>query len=132
MKITVTQEQGRVPVTILHLDGELTGDSSEQLTGQAQQVIAGGAQYLLLDMTSVPYMSSAGIRAVHQIFNWLRELPGGEDEAALKTVVRDGKYKSRRLKLLNTTPQVQKTLATSGVDMFVETHRDPAQALASF
>ncbi|RPJ48933.1 MAG: anti-sigma factor antagonist [Chloroflexi bacterium] len=132
MEINVTQDNGRVPVTVFHLDGELASDSYEALETQARQAIADGTQYLLLDMTRVPYMSSAGIRAIHQIFNWLRSLPDGEDEAALKTGLMDGTYKSRRLKLLNPSGQVLKTLATAGIDMYLEMHNDQSKAVASF
>lgn len=132
MEINVTEEKGRVPVTVFHLDGDLAGDSYEALEARARQAIAGGACYILLDMARVPYMSSAGIRAIHNIFSWLRELPDGEDEAALKSGLMDGTYRSRRLKLLNMGPQVQKTLATSGMDMFLEAHHDLKKAVASF
>ncbi len=132
MEIKVTQEEGRVPVTVMQLDGELASETYQQFQARAQQEIAGGACYLLLDMTKVPYMSSAGIRAIYQIFSWLRELPDGEDEDALKTSLVDGSYKSRRLKLLNPSSQVQKTMATAGMDMFLEVHHDLRKAVASF
>lgn len=132
MEIKVTEEQGRVPITVFQLEGDLGSDSYEQLQARAQQAIAGGTCYLLLDMTKVPYMSSAGIRAIYQIFSWLRALPDGEDEAALKTSLRDGSYKSRRLKLLNVSKQVEMTLATAGMDTFLETFHNLKEALESF
>jgi hypothetical protein len=132
MEIKVTQEAGRVPVTVFHLEGDLASDSYEILETRAQQAIGEGTCYLLLDMTKVPYMSSAGIRAIHQIFNWLRSLPEGEDEAALKRGIRDGTYHSHRLKLLNPSTPVQKTLATAGIDMYIEVHHDLKKAVDSF
>ncbi len=132
MDIKVTQENGRVPVTVFHLDGDLSSESYLQLEDQARQAIDQGACYVLLDMTNVPYMGSAGIRAINQIFNWLRSLPEGEDEAAMKTGLRDGTYKSRRLKLLNPDQQVVRTMATAGIDMFLEIHHDLKKAVASF
>ena len=132
MDIQVTKENGRVPVTVFHLSGDLDGSNYEQLETQVQQAISDGANYLILDMSKVPYMSSAGIMAIHQIFAWLRELPGGEDEVALKTVLVDGTYKSRRLKLLKPSDRVQKALSTVGIDMYVEIHDDLRKAVASF
>ncbi len=132
MEIRVTQEEGRVPVTVFHLNGDLDSSNYEQFEAQAQQAIAGGACYLLLDMTKVPFMSSAGIRAIYQIFTWLRNLPDGEDEEKLKTGLRDGLYKSRRLKLLNISSQVHKALATAGMDTFLELHHDEKKAVDSF
>ncbi len=132
MEIKVTQENGRVPVTILHLNGDLDSSNYEQFEARAEQAIADGAYYILLDMTRVPFMSSAGIRAIYKIFTWLRNLPDGEDEEALKTGLRDGSYMSRRLKLLNISGQVQKTLATAGIDMFLENFHDLKKAVDSF
>ncbi len=132
MQIVVTQEQGRVPVTIFHLEGDLAGESYQQLETQAQESIRAGTCYLLLDMAQVPYVGSAGIRAINQIFSWLRSLPDGEDEAAVPSGLRDGTFKSRRLKLVNLSRQAQKTLATAGIDMFIEIHNDLPKAIASF
>ncbi len=132
MEIKVTQENGHVPVTVLHLNGDLDSSNYDQLEAQAERAIANGACYILLDMARVPFMSSAGIRAIYKIFTWLRNLPDGEDEEALKTTLRDGTYRSRRLKLLNISSQVQKTLATAGMDVFLENFHDLKKAVDSF
>ncbi len=132
MEIKVTQEEGRVPVTVFHLNGDLDSSSYEQFEAQAQQAITNGACYMLLDMSKVPFMSSAGIRAIYKIFTSLRSLPDGEDEEKLKTGLRDGSYKSRRLKLLNVSSQVQKALGTAGMDTFLEVHHNEKEAVASF
>lgn len=132
MEIKVTEEQARVPVTVFHLEGDLAGDSYEQLESQARQAIQSGSRYLLLDMEGVPYISSAGIRAINQIFTWLRNQPDGEDEAAIPSGLRDGTFKSRRLKIANLSRQGLKTLSTAGIDMFLEIHNDLHQAIASF
>jgi anti-anti-sigma regulatory factor len=132
MDIKVTQEQGRVPVTVLHLTGDLSGETYQQLQDCAKQAIDGGARYLLINMAGVNFMGSAGIRAINQIFNWMRSLPDGEDEAAIPAGLRDGSYKSRRLKLTNLNQQVQKTLSVTGIDMFLEFCTDLPKAIASF
>ncbi len=132
MEIKVTQENGRVPVWIFHLKGDLESSNYEQLEAQAQQAIANGACYMLLNMSNVPFMSSAGIRAIYKIFTLLRNLPDGEDEEKLKTGLRDGSYKSRRLKLLNVSNPVRRALATAGMDMFLEIHHNEKEAVNSF
>lgn len=132
MEIKVTQEQGRVPVTVFYLEGDLSGETYGQLEARAEQAIQAGTRYLLLDMAGVAYMGSAGIRAINQIFNWLRSLPDGEDEAAIPAGLKDGTFKSRRLKLANLSRQAQKTLSVTGIDMFLEFHNDLPQAIASF
>ena len=132
MEIKVTQEQGRVPVTIFYLEGDLSGETYGQLEARVEQPIQAGTRYLLLDMAGVAYMGSAGIRAINQIFNWLRSLPDGEDEAAIPAGLKDGTFKSRRLKLANLSRQAQKSLSVTGINMFLEFHNDLPQAIASF
>jgi anti-anti-sigma factor len=132
MEIKTTQEQGRVPVTVFHLTGDLDGLSYEELEAQAEQAVQSGAGYILLDLAHVHFMSSAGIRAINQIFSWLRALPDGENETAMTKGLMDGSYKSRRLKLLNPSKQVVRTLSTAGIDMFLEIHTDLHKAVASF
>jgi anti-anti-sigma regulatory factor len=132
MEIKTTVEQGRVPVTVFHLTGDLDGLSYEELQTQAEQLIQSGAGYILLDLANVHFMGSAGIRAINQIFSWLRALPDGENEAAMAKGVTDGTYKSHRLKLLNPSRQVVRTLSTAGIDMFLEIYTDLHKAITSF
>ena len=132
MEIKTTHEQGRVPVIVFHLTGDLDGLSYEQLQAEADQAIQSGAGYILLDLANVRFMSSAGIRVINQIFSSLRALPDGENESAMAKGLMDGSYKSHRLKLLNPSRQVIKTLSTAGIDMFLETHTDLHKAIASF
>jgi anti-anti-sigma regulatory factor len=132
MDIKINREEGRVPVTVFHITGDLDGLSYEQLQAEVDQAIQSGAGYILLDLANVPFMSSAGIRVINQIFTSLRALPDGENETAMAKGLMDGTYKSRRLKLLNPSRQIIKTLSTAGIDLFLETYTDLQKAIASF
>ncbi len=131
MEIVVSQEQERVPVTVLHLNGRLDATSHEQLRAQAEQAIKGGAHKMLIDFSKVDFMSSAGIRALNQIFDLLRPHTAASNQAMEKGV-RDGSYKSPNLKLANPNPRVLESLKMVGMDMFLEIHPDLKSALASF
>ena len=132
MDIKVSQEQGRVPVTVFHITGEIDHGTAGQLQNQALQAIEAGMHNLLLDLTKVPYVSSAGIRAFMIIFNRLRSDSPQENDAAINRGLRDGTYKSLHLKLINSTPPVAEALKTAGVDMLLETHTHLKEAVASF
>ncbi len=132
MDIAVTQEQGRVPVTVFHINGSVDAASYEQLQSRAEQSIQGGATHLLLDLGHVPYLSSAGLRAINHIYNLFHKETTGAQEEALKQGLRTGKYKSSHLKLLNPNPRVLEVLQTTGFDMFLEIHHNLKEALASF
>jgi anti-anti-sigma factor len=132
MEIIFSQQQGRVPVAVFHLKGELTTETSPQLEAQAEQAIRTGTRYLLLDLTEVPYISSYGIRAISQIFTWLGDYSQNQSRETLSRGLRDGTFKSPNLKLVNPSRQVLKVLTTAGIDMFLEIFSDLPTAVASF
>src|SRR3989304_5560143 len=111
MEIVVSQEQGRVPVTVFHVKGDINTKTYDQLQKQAEQALQAGARYLLLDLTEVPYVSSYGIRAISHIFTLLKDKAQGED--AVSKGIRDGTFKSPYLKLFKPTPPVLKVLTTA-------------------
>jgi anti-anti-sigma factor len=103
MEITVLQEQGRIPVTVLTLQGNLDSSTYAQLEQHAKEAIVAGARDLLIDMTHVSYMSSAGIRVLTTLFNQLHS--ASEIETARQTVLRTN-FKSPHLKLAGVSPRV--------------------------
>ncbi len=132
MEIIVAHQQGRVPVTVFHVKGDIDHSSYEQLQDTAQQAYTAGTRNLLLDLAEVPYVSSAGIRALTHIFNMLRADAPQESDAAMRKGLRDGTFHSPHLKLLQPTPRVASVLKTMGADMLVEIHTDLQAAIASF
>jgi anti-anti-sigma factor len=132
--LTIATEtlQGRVPVTVFRLDGEIDSETFEQLQVQASEAFNSGTQSILLDMSKVGYISSAGIRALHFIFNLLRGNNASESDEAIRKGLRDGTFKSPHLKLLNPQPKVQQVLKSTGYDMFLETYTDQKSAVNSF
>jgi anti-anti-sigma factor len=99
MEITVSQEQGRVPVMVFHLKGDLMSD--DQLRIMAHEAFDAGARNILLDLTKVQFMSSLGLRALHHIYVLLRGDEPGESDEAVHTGLANGTYRSPHFKLLN-------------------------------
>jgi len=132
MTLNVESMQGRVPITVFHIKGDIDGNTYEQLQAQANESFQSGARHLLLDLSDVPYISSAGIRAFHYIFNLLRSDPDAEGDDTIRQGVRDGTFKSPHLKLLNPNAGVARVLGMSGYDMFLEIHHDLKEAAHSF
>lgn len=129
MEITTTQANGRFPITIFQLKGDLMDE--EPLLSEAASAIARGEQRLLLDLSQVPYISSAGLRAIHQIFQLLQE-SSNEDREAMKRGIMAGTYSSPYLKLLNPSKNAAKALSLAGYDMFLEIHKNRQTAVDSF
>jgi anti-sigma B factor antagonist len=131
MDITITQEENRVPVTVLHVDGKTDSESAEKLQKKAMEVINGGARYLIFDLSKVPYMSSAGLRVLQEVFNKLREIAPDESDKDMHRHIADGSYQLPNLKIINPTPKVMEVLKMSGFDMLVSIEQDLKKALAS-
>lgn len=132
MDVVVSHEQGRVPVTVFCITGEIDANTFEQLQAKAQEAFQAGTRKLLLDLSEVTFISSFGLRALHDIFTLLRTDSPSEGDAAIYQGIRDGTFKSTHLKLLNPQPEVLRALRTAGYDMYLEIHRSLKEALASF
>lgn len=132
MEIEISHEQGRKPITVFRIRGEINVASYQQLEQQAREAHAAGMRDLLLDLSGVTYVSSAGIRALDNIFKLLRTDAPEESSEAMQRGLRDGTFKSPHLKLLNLTPRVLDALTIAGVDMLMEIHHNYQDALASF
>jgi len=125
MKIDVSNDMARVPVTIFRLDGMLNMGSSKALQQSAIEQQNAGMHYLLLDLGGVTSLSSAGLRAIQFIYKSLQA--DGDSTADRKS----GK-KSPYLKLLNPSPEIHHVISIAGFDTFIEIYTDREQALVSF
>ena len=130
--ITTEEIQGRVPVTVFHLKGDLDGNTYEQFQKKAEEAFQSGTRYLLLDLSQVPFISSAGIRGLHYVFNLSRSDSVVESDQAISKGLRDGTFKSPHLKLLNPNQNVSNLLKVTGYDMFLEVHHNLKEAVESF
>ena len=134
MEIKVSTESGRVPITILHVDGNIDASTYDQFQSTAKKLIDEGARYLLVDLSHAPFVSSAGLRALHTLFTELRtrnpEANLSDDQ--VKKGISAGTYKSPHLKLLNLSPATKTAFETSGFDMYIDTFTDRNAAIASF
>ena len=120
LNIMVGQEQGNVPVTVLRVEGDIDASTHTILEEKGSEVIAAGASNILLDLSGVHYMGSAGFRAIHAITNML-----DNSESV-------GIAKSKHLKLFNPSDEVSRVIKTLGFDSFLDIYRDRDEAVNSF
>src|SRR5215211_2902857 len=134
MEIKVSTESGRVPVTVIHVDGNIDSSTYEQFQSAARKLIDEGARYILVDLSHAPFVSSAGLRALHTLFNELRSRhpDANLNDEQIKRGISAGTYKSPHLKLLNLSPETKTAFETSGFDMYIDTFTDRKTAMASF
>jgi anti-anti-sigma regulatory factor len=136
MNLTVEQVQGKVPVTILGIQGDLDASNYQDLVARAQAIYKAGGQYILLDMSATPFMGSSGLVALHGIATLLRGEKPADPEAgwdAIHALDRDRESGlQKNLKLLNPQPQVERVLERTGLKQFFDVHTDREAAIASF
>jgi anti-anti-sigma factor len=134
MEIKVSKESARVPVTVLHVDGNIDSSTYDKFQSTAKQLIDEGARYILVDLSHAPFVSSAGLRALHATFNELRSRhpEANLSDEQMRKGISAGTYRSPHLKLLNLSPETRTAFETSGFDMYIETYTDMKTALASF
>ena len=134
MDIKTYTEKRDVVVTVMHVDGNIDAATYEVFQSKADELIDSGAHFILVDLSHVPFVSSAGMRALQHIYNRLRSLYPDSDvsDEDVKKGIRAGTYRSPFLKLLNPSKEAAKTFEISGFDMFVEIFTDKDKAIASF
>lgn len=136
MNLTVSQQQGRIPVTVIHLDGKLDSTSFQNLINEAEKLFAGGARHLILDMTKLTYISSAGIVSLHSVTKLFRGEALPNTDAGWNTIRSLEKERAgglqQSVKLLNVPPEVRSVLDVVGFAAYFEMYGDLEQAVASF
>jgi len=136
MNITISKEQGAEPITVIHLDGKLDSNSFQKLINEAKTQFDGGARRLILDMTKLTYISSAGIVSLHSIAKLFRGESIPNTDAGWNAIRSLEKERAggiqRNLKLLNVPAEVRSVLDVVGFSSFFEMHTDLQQAIASF
>jgi anti-anti-sigma regulatory factor len=136
MQLTVDQVEGRVPVTILAIHGDLDASNYEQLIAKARELYTAGVRHLLLDCSDMPFMGSSGVVAIHSIALLMRgETPpdpaaGWQVFHSIDHARADGMQ--QQVKLLSPQPKVSRTLHMTSMDDFFEIHADKQAAIASF
>ena len=132
MEIKITAMKGRVPVQVMHLHGDLNSSTYEAFQSKANELIKNGTQYILIDLTHTPFISSAGLRAIHSIYNQLRAAKPDRNDEEIRKGISAGTYRSPYIKLPNLSSDAEKAFSLGGFDMYIETHTDLLKAVSSF
>jgi anti-anti-sigma regulatory factor len=137
MNILVSQKQGSVPVTVISLDGRLDGQNYQELIAKGQELYNSGVRDLLLDLTNLSYISSAGMVAFHNIALMLRgETPPSPEQgwSAYRSMGRSSFASGgqEHFKLFNPQPEVEHILDMVGFNTIFKIFSDLDEAVNSF
>jgi anti-anti-sigma regulatory factor len=136
MQLTVDLVQGRVPVTILAIRGDLDASNYEQVIAKVRELYEAGTRHLLLDLGGMPFMGSSGVVAIHSVALLMRgEQPpdpqGGWQAFHSIDHARAGGAQPY-VKLLNPQPKVSRTLQMTSMSDFFEIFTDRQAAIDAF
>jgi anti-anti-sigma regulatory factor len=127
-ELTITTSQGQGPVTVLHLSGHLHGNTEQELLDRVRQSHEEGMKHLLLDLSGVDVLTSAGLRAIHLIFNMLTP----PDDLEIIRQHGDEPYKSPYFKVVCPNPKVYYILNITGFLQNILIYNNMEDAVNSF
>ena len=136
MQISISKQEGKVPVTVLHILGDVDASNYITVIDKAQETYTEGARHLLLDLEKVPYVSSAGLMALHtiaRIFSgqMTQTKDGGRPVFRAINPKQDTSAREH-VKLLHPQPAVEQVLEVVGLKQFFEIYTDLDTAVKSF
>jgi anti-anti-sigma regulatory factor len=133
MEITLTQKTAAM--AIMHLKGALDGSNYRDLIDEAQKLYDSGVRDLILELSQLTFISSAGISALYRvalIFRGEKQAEMEEGWASYHAISRERESTlQKHVKLASPIEKVQHSLDLVGFTSFFEIHPDVEAAVAS-
>lgn len=101
------------PVTLIEASGRIDSSNANQLGDALSGVIDEGQTQLVLDLSGVGYMSSAGLREIVSALKKLRRAAGD-------------------LRIAQPSPRVVEVIEMSGLDSELRVYATQAEAISSY
>ncbi len=136
MQISFSTREAKVSVTVMQIAGDVDASNYTDVINNAQEAYDNGARYLLMDLEKVPYISSAGLMALHTVARifagqFVQAKEGGRPSFRAIDPNKDASAREH-VKLLNPQSTVEQVLEMIGLTKFLEIHTDAEAAINSF
>src|SRR6266498_963741 len=118
LRISSEEAQVDVPVTVFRLRGWLDAQSEEQLLESTRTAYDNGVRYLLIDMSELDTLTSAGMRALQKVYQMFTP--------------KEERFKVAHLKLCSAPPQIYNVLGITGFLQNIPMYESLDAALESF
>jgi len=136
MEMIVSQNPDTPGITVLYLRGALDGNSYQNFIDETEKLYQAGARNLILDMSELTFLSSAGLSGLHRAARIYRGDDPSTFEEGWAAIHAMGKEREagfqKQIKLLNPNEKILDVLDTVGFKAFFEIYTDLQPALASF
>lgn len=132
MEITISVHEAKEPVAVMRVKGAIDASNYVEIVDKAQAIYNNPAHNLIIDLSEVPFISSAGLVAIHKISLLYS---GGKQEMDSDDSRPDFTHNAnarKRVKLLSPQPGVDQTLESSGLKLFFKVFDDLESAIKSF
>ena len=113
--VKISQKEGRVPVTVFHLQDRVNLGNYAELEQTAKDAYENGMRNLVIDLSETPSLTSIGVRALVVIHKMLSSAEG-----------------AKHLKLASPIPYIREMLDVSGVTQYIEIYDRVDDAVATF
>ena len=113
--VKISQKEGRVPVTVFHLQDRVNLGNYAELEQTAKDAHENGTRNLVIDLSETPSLTSIGVRALVVIHKMLSGAEG-----------------AKHLKLASPLPYIREMLQISGVTEYIQIYDTVDDAVASF
>jgi anti-anti-sigma regulatory factor len=126
MEIMVLHVKNPLPVTMMHLHGELNGSDDNSFQEQAREEFRQGARDLLLELSFLTRLSPAGLAGLQAVVALYNDGdPAGTEE-------NQDNHFYPHVKLLNVPEKIKEVLDQTGETAHFEIYTDLQRALDSF
>ena len=134
MEITTSLHQAKESVSVMKIKGEINAENYTYVVKKAQELYNTPANNLIIDLSEVTDIGSAGMVGIHKISLIYSGVPlkldlEGEDSRLDATHSNKGR---KHVKLVNPQPAVDKALLSAGMKLFFKIFNDVDSALKSF
>lgn len=133
MEIKVTIHQAEHPIAIMQLNGEISAANYMEVVNKAQELFNNPARNLIIDLSEVSSVSSAGLVGLHKIalvYSGAAHQQVDQDESRPDFTHNSNARKF--VKLLNPQPAVDQELMRAGLKLFFKVYTDLESAIQSF
>lgn len=132
MNINTRKHEADPSIGILELNGDLDASNYTDAIQSAKELFQGGVRKLVIDLSKVPFMSSAGLMAIHTMTLLFRGEADGKDTGFRAIDPTRDKAAQTRVKIVSPQHQVDQVLDTVGLKRFFQFYPDLESAINSF
>ena len=129
LSTSVEEATGRVPITIVALDGELDASNFQDLIDTVKRLYDEGTRQLIIDLANLRFMASSGLVALHSIVQVMHGQEPLDPEGGWQALHSLGGDAQTEVRLAGPQPAVARVLQRTGLDRMFVVHADRHTAI---